>query len=443
MADIQPTDTLSGILGAIQPPITPDLTGVPVGGVLPQSAPPTSPGELDSYLQSWQNQTLNSLQEDWSNYFEEEGAGQMQQIQEQIMPEETLPKPPDYAEILRQGREEWGLDQMEQDLIELKRMEREQQAIRRERISGTYEERTRMSAIQGQVGEIERQEMQRIDAINREIAYKTDSINTAYNIINSMINISRMGWQDAKEWWQTQFNANMSIYQQLRGEYESDRAFAQQQIEYQQSVAKANLQIYTDMISKGQLTWDQIDEATKTQITKLEIQSGLGAGFLSKVKIDPDIQIKAISNRDVGGIRYADVLKYNPQTKALEVETIKIGKVSSSGGGGGGTPTVRNSYGYTEKEWKSKIADARSYLVQLEKDYEKQMKEKGWETGTGAYEGDKILADWEIRNAARDFTAKYGEAGPELLYEALKSGGYKTWDFKNNKEAPLSILGID
>lgn len=439
MANTQPTDTLSGILGAMEFPQAPDLNAFSTGGTTPQPAP-TSPGELDSMLNSWQNQALTAADQDWSTYFEQTGTEEMGRLRETLMPGEEMPRPPSMTEEFQRQRVNYGLDELEQGLAELKREERNQQAIRRERISGTFEERTRMSAIQGQVSEIERQEMERIDFINREIAYRTDILNSAYKIIDMSMNYLNMDWQNAKEWWTTQFNANLSMYKQLRGEFEADRSFEQQQKEWEQSVATANLQIYADMISNGQVFWQDMDEATKTEIAKLEVKSGLGAGFLSKLRMDPDKNIKSITTRDVSGTRYADIVKVDPRTGKVSVESVKVGSVSMPSSGG--ATASRNEYGYTEKEWNSKVADARSYLLKLEKQYEKDIEESGGETGTGKYGGDQVLADWEIKKANKEFNARYGSAGTDLLYEALTTGGYKTWDFKNNKVAPLSILGI-
>lgn len=340
---INPNDTLSGILGSLVAPVAPNLTGVPITSTTPpapgmsQTPAPTGVAELDSFLADWQNQQIMASS-NWDTYFETpEGQDRLSNLKDRVLPGEELPKPPKLVEEFEKKRAEYGLDELEQSLNDLRREERDQQAIRRARVSGTYEEATRMSAIQGQVSEIERQEMERLDFIGREIQYHTDLINSAYNVINLYTNLMQTDWQNAKEWWTTQFNANMSIYQQLRGEFESDRSFAQQQLEYKQTVARANLQIYMDMISNGQLFYDNMDMATKLEVNKLEIQSGLGLGFLSKIQMDPDKQIKSITTRTAGTNKYADILRIDPKTGKVSVETISLGKeYSYSGGGGGG-----------------------------------------------------------------------------------------------------------
>ena len=339
----QSVDTLGGILESVNIPSAPDLnagtTTIPGQGTTSSPAP-TTPSELDSFLADWQKKQ-SAASQTWEGYFESDtGKTAQQNIIGQVMPEE-LPKPPSLVDAFKDMRQEFGLDSLEQSLNDLKAQEREQQAIRRERIGNTYDERSRMSAIQGQVSEIERQEMERLDFLGREIQYRVDLVNSAYNIINLTTNLMNMDWQNAKEWWTTKFNANMAVYQQLRSEFESDRSYAQQQLEYQQTVAKSNLQIYIDMISNGQMFYDKLDQATKTEITKLEIQSGLGKGFLSTIKMDPDKQIKSITTRVAGTTKYADILRIDPKTGKVSVQTVKLGSEYSYSGGGGSSSSTK------------------------------------------------------------------------------------------------------
>jgi hypothetical protein len=333
-------DTLAGVLGAIAFPEAPDLnatetgaTPAPTTTVKPK---PTSPATFDEFLADWQSRQLKASQS-FDSYFEsEEGAAKYSQLQDTIMPEE-MPEPPKLVEEFEKKRDEYNLDELEASLNDIKRQEREQQAIRRERIGNTYEQRSRLSAIQGQVSEIERQEMERIDFLQREGQYYTDVINSAYNVINLYTNLLNTDWQNAKEWWSTKFNANMKMYQQLRTEFVEDRSYEQQRLEYEQTVAKSNLQIYVDLITNGELFLDNIDSATETEIKKLEIQSGLGVGFLSKIAMSPDKQVKSITTRVAGTTKYADIVRIDPRTGKVSVESVKLGKSYTYSGGGGGS----------------------------------------------------------------------------------------------------------
>lgn len=313
-------DLLSSILGSFD-------SFSPAGAGATQARPtPQTPQEFDQFLDGWQS-NVSAADAEWGDYFKDRAgafAGMMPQ----------MPELPDFSGRYQEKREAHGITELEADLNELRKAQREQEAIRRERIEGTFGERTRMSAIQGQVSEIERQEQFRLDAINRGIQTVTDQINTAYNAINIAMQFYQMDYQAAMEQYDMKFRQNMTIYQQLRGEYESDRQFEMDQ-------ARSNLQIYMDMISDGQMTYADLDSATKAEISKLEMRAGLPKGFMSNVRMSPGQQVQSITTREVGGVQYADILKWNPSTQKWETETQTLGRVDvrPTGGTGGAAST--------------------------------------------------------------------------------------------------------
>jgi hypothetical protein len=265
--------------------------------------------------------------------------------------------------------------------------------------------------------------------------------NSAYSYIEMVMNLEQMDYETAKERYDTNFNQRLQIYESIKQEAQYERDYQYRMMMDQQKLASTNLTMYMDLISKGQMFWSHLSSAQQAQIHKLEVQAGLPMGFLSNVKMQAGANILSTTSRVAqDGSTYVDILYIDPDSGKVETRSEYTGKtrIASSGG----TTTSRNQYGYTDAQWRSKVADARSYLSSLEKQYEQDIYESGGSTGTGKFTGDQVLADWEIRKANSEFNAKYGSAGTDLLYEALTTGGYKTWDFKNNKVAPLSILGI-
>ena len=415
-------------------PIVPAPAPVPVStGTIP---PPTTTEQVDPYLQEWQDRAAESMED---TEFDPFSTGDFDELEEQIMAGVETPELFNAEEEALTKSELLGVPGMEEELNALKDDLRIQEAIRRSRKATAEGRASSMGAIEGRVGEIERQEMDRIDHINRMIAYKQDQLNTAYGAIQFMIDLKQIDFNNAMTLYGTQLDANLSIYKQLRSEFESDRTFEQQLIQDQRDNATATLQIYTNLITSGNMTYGELDKGTKAELKKLEVQSGLGIGFLSNLKIAPGENIKSITQRQGrDGYMYVDILKVNADgsltTTSKRLGTYRMPSSDST--------ATRNSYGYTASRWATKQKDALSKLYSLEKQYEQDIVDAGGSTGTGKTGGDRVLADWEIRKAAEEFTALYGQAGQELLYNALIDGGYQTWDFKTNKVAPLSILGI-
>jgi len=114
----------------------------------------------------------------------------------------------------------------------------------------------------------------------------------------------------------------------------------QRQKERTEDNARANLSIIYNSITAGNTEWAGMDQATKNQITKLEQEAGLPAGFTEGLHNNNPAQdiISTTSRQESNGDSYADVIMRDHKTGAISVQHIFLGKskVSGSGGGGGG-----------------------------------------------------------------------------------------------------------
>jgi hypothetical protein len=139
----------------------------------------------------------------------------------------------------------------------------------------------------------------------------TDELNTKYNIISTLVNYKGLDYQDAVTSYDKEFNRNLQIYDIISTK--QDKA---------ETAARANLQIYTNAVINGNIDYNGLSADEKLMIQKLEIQSGLPAGFISSIKKDPKADI-LFTSTDNGvtqvGIRNADgtisVQKYGTSTK--------------------------------------------------------------------------------------------------------------------------------
>ena len=271
--------------------------------------PPTTTEQVDPYLQEWQARTAESLS---STEFDPFATGEFENLQDQIMAGVEMPETFSAEQYAMTQSELTGVPGMEEELNALKNDLRTQEAIKRSRVVTAEGRASSMGAIEGRIGEIERQEMDRIDYINRMIAYKQDQLNTAYGAIQFVIDLKQIDFNNAMTLYSTQLDANLSMYKQLRSEFESDRTFEQQLIQDQRDHATATLQIYTNLVTSGNLTYSNLDSGTRTELKKLEVQSGLGIGFLSNLKMTPGEDIKSITQRQGrDGYMYADILRVN------------------------------------------------------------------------------------------------------------------------------------
>lgn len=213
---------------------------------------------------------------------------------ENIGPAPTAPKLQDtYNEL----REQYGVDVIEKDLAALKDYERQVQARRRLRTGQERDQRVGMGVISGRVNEIEQQENEEIDFVNRQIQTKVEQVNSAYQVIDLMVKFGQMDFDNAMTSYNTMLNKTLKTYELFNEKFQDTRDFNQRLIEKKQEHAMANVQIYMDMIRNGNIFYDKMSTEEKTNLAKLEVQSGLGIGFIQKMNMDPDKQKQIIGKR--------------------------------------------------------------------------------------------------------------------------------------------------
>jgi len=334
----------------------------------------------------------------------------------------AVPTPTDLTDLFDFMREKYDLDTMEQNLNLLKSELRDAEARMRERSQEQEGGRVSLGVIAGRVSEIERQEMVRIDMLNRQIQRETDTINSAYGIIDTYVELENTDYTNAANAYQAAFENNMAINAAYRKAYESKRDFEQQLIERDQDMAVANLQIYADMIVSGSMTWTGMSSAQKTAIHKLEVKSGLGYGFISKLKMPPGSDIMSITNRtDQSGMQWADIVYVNPDG-STRVEHQKLGQEyiapKSYGGGGTGTQKERDN-ALTSKyvtNVKKKGSTEREQAIAMVQSFD--VDKRGPKT---------IIKSGDVDRAIDMFAASYGVDEPTAYYciqEIIRSHHY-------------------
>lgn len=280
---------------------------------------PTDPSQVDTYLNQYQA-TLASATPDASPIDNNAVQTGMNEIKNLVTPTTPAPVAPNLQETYGQLRGQYGLDAIDATISSLKAQIRDEQALTQQRINATKNERVRLDVVGGRVSEIEQQQNERLTQLNNSLSAQVDLANSAYNVINQITQFKQMDFQNASQLWTEQFNQNMQLYD----------AF-QSAATREQQTATANLQIYSNLITSGNLQYSSLDSTQKLELNKLEIKSGLGIGFLAGLKMTPGSDIKSITQRTdpVTGIGYADTIYVNPDG-SLRVVTTQLGKTSLS-----------------------------------------------------------------------------------------------------------------
>lgn len=397
--------------GSSPAPSSPAPVNVPQINYTP---PPSASEQLKPYLEKFQQDALENRKKAESFLKTDEEI--QQEIDQFVRPNTPVPTAPSLVELFNTLRTEQDVTALEQQMAALKAAEEEVLARRRERLETEEGRPVAANVIAGRQSEVDRQEQKELDFIGRQIKVKADQLNTSYSLINTIINLTGQDYQNAITAYNTEFNQNLQMYSILtanrnknfefytgEARRSEDKAFElgvesikldRDDYYRQQDTARANLQIYTNLITKGNLTYAQIPAETKVQISKLEVQAGLGVGFLASVTRDnPNGEIKSVTTRqDATGMKYADMIIVNPDG-SIRVESKALGKERLPDSGGGSSEM---SEAELARDARSKVS---SYLNKNKNSYG-HVSPATWSNALSAWTSDGF--------SAQDFFSEYG-----------------------------------
>jgi hypothetical protein len=246
-------------------------------------ATPSSPDQVTPYLNAYQQDLLKTSQAP------EVRIPAVGELKTALAPTTPYPTPLKRVEELGRLQTEYGVSDLEARLKGLKAQEDE--AIAALRIQTHTEEGkpVPLNVIAGRVSEATRQAQENLDFIGRQKSRVVDELNTKYNVINQIMTLQGLDYNDAVKRYETEFNISLKMYDLIAGA----RREARSAYEYDQTAARANLQIYANAAISGNVDYTSLGVDQKLMISKLEIQSGLPIGFISSIKKDPKANIIA------------------------------------------------------------------------------------------------------------------------------------------------------
>ena len=198
------------------------------------------------------------------------------------------PAPLDRAATRADLRTQYGVSDLEKSLTDLKSQEADLQAQLRTNTNAELGKPVALNVISGRITEQQRQAQDQLDFIGRQKAVVVDELNTKYSIIDTFMQDKSLDYQDAVQAYESKYNKALQMY-----------SLIQDQLDKQVASARANLQIYTNAITSGNLSYSSLSSDQKLMIKKLEVQSGLPVGLVSSLKMNPKDSILNV-NSDTG-----------------------------------------------------------------------------------------------------------------------------------------------
>lgn len=232
---------------------------------------------------------------------------------------------PNYEATYEQMRKDNGIEGLEQSINEYDSLEQDIQARLRERVDSEEGKAVAMNVISGRISEAEKQEYQRLDEIGRAKQRAVNQLQTANNVIETMMNLKQMDYTVAKDTYDREFSRNTQLFSIFKGMEEFDMSVD----EKDRAAAVSNLNIMYSAIQDGGMDVSTLDAATEAKITSLELKAGLPSGFYKNIAItNPEGKILSTTTRTSGGMKYADVIMQNADG-SFSTQQIKLGADSS------------------------------------------------------------------------------------------------------------------
>ena len=216
----------------------------------------------------------------------------MEELKAELLPASGLPEPLNRVERFDELRTSQGVADLEKTLNDLKGQEDEAAAQLRINTAAERGKPVAQGVIEGRVSEQERTARENVDFIQRQKSRITDELNTRYSLINTYMNLEGLDYNDALARYDTEFKQNIEFYNIIAGERKEARSI----FEADRDAARANLQIYMNAVTSGNLSYGSLSGDQQLMLHKLEVQSGLPMGFVANLQMAPKDRILGMSS---------------------------------------------------------------------------------------------------------------------------------------------------
>lgn len=244
-----------------------------------------------------------------------EGVKTFSDIKSNLTPTSDMPELLDRVSLFEGYRELYGIDELEAQMNDLKGQEDNLVAQTRINVNAERGQQVATDVIEGRVGEQERTARENLDFIQRQMSRINDRLTTSYKVIDMYMNFENMDYQDAVQRYNDEFKQNLDTINLMRGiqgdardvvrldmegqKLEMDKIRLESDMKQREiDNARANLQIYTNAITNGNLDFSKLSPDQQAQMSKLEVQSGLPVGFISSLQLNQKERIAFTSTNN-------------------------------------------------------------------------------------------------------------------------------------------------
>lgn len=208
------------------------------------------------------------------------------------------PAPPNLTNEYETLTGQYGVNDLMKQLNDLNAQKRQlqQSVITGQQKTETQPEVT-ADVVSGRESEQQREAGWQIDSLNLQIDAVSQQLNTANSIVSTIMQLQSQDYQNASQYYETQFNNAMAFQKMIIGEQEFQQNYGLQEQSLQiqqeslgvqetrlnQQIAASNLTTITNALLSGNLSYGDLPSSTRSQIPALEAQAGLPQGTIESI----------------------------------------------------------------------------------------------------------------------------------------------------------------
>lgn len=259
-------------------------------------------------------------------------ADYMMEIKTKTAPTVTTPEPLAATEKLLGYRNEYGITDLEKQLADLRSQEFALKNGTETKADQLRAEGTSVGQQNAVMGEMTRQQNEKIRIIQNSINSAVNQLKVKYEVIGQLMDAYKLDYNSSTERYDKELATNISMFNAAKGLEESTK----NEEEKQKDDARANAQILYNAMNDQGVSWDTMSGTQRLMMTKLSVQSGLGANFFSDMMKDGGVNKPVLTTIKSDDDQWVSVIYKDGTVKKIATGIPPKPK----GGGGGGSATA-------------------------------------------------------------------------------------------------------
>lgn len=208
---------------------------------------------------------------------------------------------------------------LESEIADLEKQIAAEKAVAQERFKSIEDKTVPLGVLSGRLSEVEQQENKRLTALTDRATAVQSQLKTRYGLISNMISYAEKDYETAKAEYDTEYTRAKTAIDETNKLASNEK-----------KDALTTWQTISNLITSGSISYDNLTDTQKLDITKTETKAGLPAGTLELItKGTTGGKVLSTSTVDLEDGKYAYIVKQDTNG-SISTQKMYLGKTSKT-----------------------------------------------------------------------------------------------------------------